>query len=455
MKIKLLMPGFAAAILFPALAQAQFSGSISLVQDLRIRDRNVRFSDSRLDALQMSAAIEDDSNALDLNSWGDNRAWLAKESSKTLKAEGSYFNGQEKSTGGTGNHNIASYTEFQSGVHTQLKSFELEAADTAERDKFAPSYMNETWLSKSPSGGAGYGCTVGRIMLGLHASLNSYKETDTDNSSGAATYKYADRQHAAGGAIAYKTDIGPAGVAFGGTADYVDRGYSSSMGSSSYERPSAGMQYGAQLVASFGNLLKLGLRGSAAKLRGDWTSPSSAYGYKTGPKEFGARVVLALGALTIGAETANKTEESRDDSAGSSYINILRTNRALAGGAALRLFGGRVLIGAEAGNSKWEYTDHNSGSPSNTTQDSFAGGVEVLPSARLAIRASARHLNSRYGFSSYKYTDDVFALGGGLHLTDNTALDLTVRRIISKSLSSTAPSEMNGLSGKVEMIMKF
>jgi|GEM_PF-2253606 len=378
------------------------------IKTARIRDRNMKFSSPRLEALQMSIAIEDETNALDLDSWGDNRAWLGTVKSNQIKIDTAFGNqkyaGVDEPGSYTGN---GAYGRSEYG-------FELEGMDHSQKDKYS-SYIR----TQRDSGiGAGWGHAFGNFLTGLHWNDNH------------TSIKYSDeidprkiRYQFAGAAAAVK--LGPAAI--GITADSVDLG------------GLRGTKYGAQAVVA-SNGFKAGLRASNMPLKKElhyYYSEPGQYSLRGFIKELGAKVswVVPGSSLNLGAEYSNYYENFETTSNGGTHhggSNVItgsygnryygsRTgSNAITTGAALRLFNDRMIIGAEHkhvvalrySRIKIRYT---------------TAGVEFRPIERLALR------------SSYQYRKDTWrgdpdgkmhtgAAGVGYNLSKIFSIDIMCRR---------------------------
>lgn len=358
------------------------------IESARTRDRSVRFSSARLDALQMSAAIDDDSNALTLENWGDNRAGLAVANKKSFKFTGagneySFSDGDSK------------YVSGQAGLAGQFNSFQIEAS--GEHD--FPPHSGVSFANAD----IGLGWKLGDLMLGTHVG---------GGWSGNAFPQYAIRP---GQALAYRIGDEHAGVDLGYTFDGILNR------NSNYDE--ATLKHGGQMIIRPSESMVIGLRGSFGSLRGVYNDGGTR---TANPNEAGARILWHVAGLPVdfGAEYAYAKSDgdfALTDYYGASADNDITETNSFRAGIAAHLLDNKLLAGVEYGVTKWTEDEHSTGNSYYYSSDYqynasngpkyISIGAELRPIQNLAIRASHRYTettyNDAYSYNSYwsSYSD--------------------------------------------------
>ena len=407
----------------------------------RLRDRNMKFSSPRLEAMQMRAAIEDETNALDLDRWGDNRAWLGVENSNQIKIGAALDNHKYLGLGPKEPGSIRGV-----GIYSRIENgFELEATDQTQKESYAL-YSKYTSTQKDSGMGIGWGRAFGNFLAGLHwnnnyASIKYSDETDARK----ARYQFA------GAAMAVKLGV----AALGATVDSVDIS------------GLRGTKYGAQATIA-SNGFKIGLRAARMPLK-------KRFGYlyyygsdesllKGFTRELGARVLWTVPGLPLdlGAECSNYYEKFETESNGQTYhggsSNIISgsysgyyyyggsraTSNTMTVGAALKLFKNRMLIGLE----------HKYVLPFSHTKIRYNTiGLELRPVERLALRSSYQ-----YGKTTWRGNPDdkahTGAVGLGYNFSKILSVDITGRRVKYIYVNSVY-TRFIGYDGHLAMSARF
>lgn len=363
--LALLVAGFPAA----AGAQEYFIGEEVFRYYARpFRDRAERFQSARADALQMRLAVNDESDGLTLENWGDNRADL-RAGDSSLKAEANFTGGSHYSPAewDVSGNRLGAYGRFGrlefEGLYIAQKSEKLNTATRSEFNRL--------------SGGVGMAFGPEELSFGLHANVNRAGDED---------WEEVTSNNSAGAALALKTDLYELGL----TADIVDRGTTDD--SNNYKVPRSGPQFGAQAMLKPFAGLKAALRAGIANLKGDNAHDGATVynNYKADLNETGARLEWRLEGLplTLGLEYAKMLYETSYTGSSSKTDATLKT-----AGAALRLLDERLVIGGEAQDLR---LDTGSG---KSKGQAITGGVELWILPGLAARGSYQLMHTESGTS--------------------------------------------------------
>jgi hypothetical protein len=368
------------------------------------RDRVERFQSARAEALQMSIAMDDPSDQLTLENWGDNRADL-KPAATSLTPDLSYTSADAYSGASK-----TSVTGGMAGVYGRASSFEYEGSYDYQNNDPGPRKDHEY------GGGFGYGHDFGGFSGGLHATagqISSKSATETIS-----------QQNTAGLAAAF----GGESLRLGLTADYLGRGSNNTAAKD--DEPYNGPSFGAQAIIAPEKDFKLGLRASYAPMKGDYSVSGKQYTVTSGDTELGARAELKRGGLTLAAEVSNFRTAPAYTYSGTDHKD--QTDNFMATvGAGLRLLEDKLLLGAEVKSLNQDDRSTSGASVSHFTDGwtIFTGGAELKLSRSLALRGSysASQDTAEAGGNKTKTKYDSFAAGLGYRSGD-LGIDLTLRR---------------------------
>lgn len=337
------------------------------------RDRSVRFQSARADALQMTLATDDESDRLTLENWADNRADLrAGESRLKLEANttgGKYYSPAEWDVSGN-----------RLGAYGRFGRLEVEGLFVAQKSE----KLNTTTRSEynRVSGGAAYAFGPENLSFGVHANINRSGDED---------WKEVSENNSLGAAMVYRSDL----YELGATADFVARGTKDD--DANYDVPRNGPQFGAQaMLKPFGGF-KAALRASMAKLTGDGANNGGTEyeNYKADHNEFGARLEWKLESLplTFGLEYSKLFYDPNYTAAGVFKKSELDMDLKSAG-AALRLLGDRLLLGAELQAFDGTMTNTSGAAVAESELESrtVTAGAELWILPGLAARASYQRM---------------------------------------------------------------
>ncbi len=374
------------------------------------RDRTERFQSARREALQMSLAIDDESDRLTMEGWGDNRADIRGGGSRIQgqfgKLSGDSFNGSGVKTD--------RYPGDRAGFYGRFGTFEAEISRmTRETEPVSGGSAAEYTRT---GGGAGFSFGYQAVRLGLHGNAGSAEdtgaETETFNKSGGAALALA---------------AGP--FELGATLDYVDRGMRDTS-NSPYEITRGGPSAGGQAILKLPGGLKGGLRASLTRLSGDYNPASGASGEFGGNNnELGARAEWAFTFLPLTvAASYDKLYMDPEIKYGGSSMMVETYNDLKSLAAAFRPFGGRLLIGAEISDLGVSYETFTNGSGGGATKIdglTMTGGAELWLLPGFAVRASYQKMEIKSGGDEFNYKN----FGGGVGLKGaHFSLDGSVRR---------------------------
>jgi len=374
------------------------------------RDRTERFQSARKEALQMSLAIDDESDRLTMENWGDNRADIRAGGSRI---QGQYGKLSGDSFDGSGN-NIVRYPGDKAGFYGRFGTFEAEVSRlTRETEPISGGPADKYTRT---GGGAGFSFGYQTVRLGLHGNAGSTEdtgaETETFNKSGGAALALA---------------AGP--FELGATLDYVDRGMRDTS-NSPYEITRTGPSAGGQAILKLPGGLKGGLRASFTKLSGEYKPSSGGKADSSGNNnELGARAEWAFTflPLTVAASFDHLYMDPEVESfGGPAMVETYSDLKTLA--AAFRPFGGRVLIGAEIsdlGVSYQPFVNGAGGAKAEFDGTTMTGGAELWLLPGFAVRASYQKMEIKEGTDEYNYKN----FGGGVGLKGaRFSLDASARR---------------------------
>lgn len=375
------------------------------------RDRTERFQSARKEALQMSLAIDDESDRLTMECWGDNRADIRGGGSR-LQAQYGKLSGEDFNGSGV---KTDEYPGDRGGLYGRFGTVEAEFSHYMAEYKPLPSGVTEKY--ERAAGGAGLSFGYQAVRLGLHGNIASAEDGDAEMET---------RANSAGAALALAA--GP--FELGATLDYVDRGMED-VSTSPYEITRGGPSAGGQAIIKLPGGLKGGLRASLTKLSGDYKPASGGSGEFTGNNnELGARAEWAFTflPLTVAASYDMLYMDPEIKSGGASMMgetsNDLKT---LA--AAFRPFGGRLLLGAEISDLGLKYetfTNGVSGGAMEIDGLKMTGGAELWLLPGFAVRASYQKMELKMAGTESKFKS--FGAGVGLK-GDRFSLDGSVRRL--------------------------
>lgn len=375
------------------------------------RDRTERFRSPRGEALQMGPAVNDESDQLTLENWGDNRADIRSGSSKVKVIAGG--------PGGTTYNGSSTDQEYSGGVaglYGRFGTFELEGSRLRQEARDSGSSNKDEY--ERTGAGAGFSFGGEGARLGLHGNFNKGKDPGNEIEM---------PNNSVGAALAFRPGIFELGV----TADYVDRGLKLTDGSMEAKR--GGPLLGAQvMIKPFGGF-KAALRISKAKLSGDYTGPGFKYDFEGDNTEFGARAEWKFKAvpltLAFDYEKLLMTPEYSQPgfSARSETENSLKS-----AAAAFHFFDGRFLLGAEAQELKIgsdEYFNNAFfGSHEHTTMVTAAGGTEIWLLPWFGLRGSYKRMDIRDDLTKAELFYNTTAAGVGLK-GENLSLDISARKM--------------------------
>jgi len=383
-----------------------FSGSLDVRNNVAqylvrpYRDRTERFRSARTEALQMSLAMDDESDQLTLENWADNRADIRPGSSKV------------KATAGVLGAQLADetdeYTGNIAGAYGRFGAVEAEASMLQEK-------FNSDEYQKVAAG-AGFSFGGEGMRLGLHGNMN----LGTDSPAGDDEVQLAN--HSAGAALALITDL----YELGATVDYVDRG----MKVDSDEVKRSGPALGGQAMIKPFKGLKAALRASFAKLSGGFTVGANEFELAADNVELGARAEWKLENLPLTlAVSYDRLSMNPEYTLGAASDRGETANSLKSAGAALRLLGGRVLLGVEAQQFDLKYDVYSNGVLSGAaemTWNAVIGGAEVWVLPGFALRGSFQRRRADNGAS--ELFSNILAAGAGLK-GEKLSLDLSARVI--------------------------
>ena len=374
------------------------------------RDRTERFQSARKEALQMSLAIDDASDSLTMEGWGDNRADIRGGSSRMQvqygKFSGESFNGSGAKTD--------EYPGDRGGFYGRFGTVEAEFSHYMLESKPLPSGTAETY--ERTAGGAGLSFGYQTVRLGLHGNSVSAEDEDTEMKT---------RNASAGAALALAA--GP--FELGATLDYVDRGMKD-VSTSPYEITRGGPSAGGQAIIKLPGGLKGGLRASLTKLSGDYKFAGSSGEFAGNNNELGARAEWAFTflPLTVAASYDMLYMDPEIKFGGASAMGETSNNlKTLA--AAFRPFGGRLLLGAEISDLGLKYETFTNGASNGVMEIdglTMTGGAELWLLPGFAVRASYQKMEIKMGGSESQSKS--VAAGVGLK-GDHLSLDGSVRRL--------------------------
>jgi hypothetical protein len=374
------------------------------------RDRTERFQSARKEALQMSLAINDESDRLTMEGWGDNRADIRGGGSR-IQGQFGKLSGDSFNSSGV---NTYRYPGDRAGAYGRFGTIEAEYSRFMQETQPVTSGPTERY--ERNAGGAGLSFGYQAVRLGLHGNVG--KATDDATS-------FETRNNSAGGALALAA--GP--FELGATLDYVDRGMDYT-GPSPYGITRRGPSAGGQAIIKLPSGLKGGLRASLTKLSGEATpsfGPSSDFSGNN--NELGARAEWAFSfmPLTVAASYDMLYMDPEFKSGASKVMAETRNNlKTLA--AAFRPFGGRVLIGAEISDLGISYETFTNGTGGGATKIdglTMTGGAELWLLPGFAVRGSYQKMELKVAGDEGNYK----SFGGGVGLKgDHLSLDGSVRR---------------------------
>lgn len=377
-------------IMFPMNVSAQLVDTWidNYIATARIRDRNIKSSSPRLESLQMGVAIEDESNVLDLDSWGDNRAWLGASKFKQIKVD-TAFGDQEYSDGSK----PMSYAGF--GAYGRFGNFELEGMFRSKETE----YTSYTRTNEILGIGVGWGHSFGGLLIGLHSNSNLHYRKYSDVIMGVykSTYQFV------GAAMAVKLGQSAIGV----TVDRVN--FDEYLGS----------KYGAQVVID-SNRFKVGFRASIMPLEKDWQSGVNNYLRTEEWKEFGVRFLWTPSKLPInlGAEYSNHHTNYKTTRNGAEYSNSSSIIDVITVGTTLKLMK-NSLIGVEAKRINWD---------NDVIIQYSTVGMEIFPMKKLVLRGSFQHSCAKEDGEQDEKTG-TYAVGLGYNFSKSFSVDISGRYI--------------------------
>lgn len=397
------------AFAMPAAVSAQgkmyyFDSEVFNLYARPYRDRVSRFESPRTEALQMSVAMNDASDQVTLENWGDNRADIRSGASQVKVFGGA--------SGGKTYSGATKYTDSGSrfGAYTRFGRFEAEAFGENQKEE-RPTSVGEYHAF---SGGAAAAFGTEALSFGLHANVNRTGDTD---------WTEVVNNNTAGAALAFKTDLYELGL----TADFLDRGDRED--SSNFDIPLQGPSLGAQAMLKPFAGFKAALRASMARLTADSAHNGSTkyLDYKADYNEMGARLEWRLEKLplTFGLEYGGYFTDPNYTKLGVFKKSELDCSVKTAG-VALRLLGERLLLGVEAKDLRMKQTGTSGTTVSRQSDDAqiMTGGAELWILPGFSARASVQKLQTGSGSSETNCT----TLAGGLGIKgENFNLDASVR----------------------------
>lgn len=356
----------------------------------RLRDRTMKFSSPRLEALQMDIAFETQANSFDLDCWGDNRAWLGYKNQGQVRVDAAL--GRQTQDNGK---EPMSYSG--GGAYAGYWGIEIEGMSRVQKNEWV-SY-NET--IRDYGAGAGLGHAFGKFLIGAH-----HNELYISDSAPEPYGSYKNSYKYTGGGVA--VDAAP--FAIGITAD------------STMVNEMSGPKYGFQAIYSNGGL-KAGVRTSLTDLKYTWINGSAHYYGTYGTKdvhisEGGGKILWVVPRLPVGlgaeyAKYSSKTtlHSETDNESGKGEIEMLGA------GGIVRLFGKRLLLGAE-----YKITNYLGLRKVNY----YTEGIEFKPLANLSLYGSYQIRKQTWNDGT-EATRRISAAGMSIYLTDAFSVDSVAR----------------------------
>lgn len=400
------------------------------------RDRTERFSSARVEALQMGLAVDDESNQLTLENWGDNRADI-RPGSPRLKASGGGLGGTTYDGAGAKDEKHSWET---AGLYGRFGTLELEVSHLRQE---VSSYGSPAPPAEYKKNGAGAAVSFGGegARFGLHGNMNQAKQPS-------ANLKIPNAS--AGGAAAFRAG----NYEFGFTVDMVGRGVEVTDGSMEAKRngPMVGLQARMKPFSGF----TAALRGSIAKLTGETTKSGNKYGLEGDNKEVGGRIEWKIGVipltLALGFEKLIMDPEYKE---GNTYKRNLTENQLKVSAAAFHFFGGRFLLGAETQQLKINsdvYHNNTFNSHTHLSLFSMAAGTEVWLLPGFGLRGSVKRMEIQDDTSTSEMFYNTVAAGVALK-GENLSLDFSARKM--KGDNKNDPKQDEFTEGKVVLGYKF
>ncbi len=354
------------------------------------RDRSERFRSARVNALQMRLAVDDESDTITLENWGDNRADL-KSKTSAIKFNANVARGDVHSS--TSNSKKIGNS---GGIYAKFDRLEIEAASVHQvTNNGTPPNTEYHKLSA----GAAFAFGPEDFSFGVHADGNREGENTS-----------------IGVAAILRKDL----YELGATSDFIWHGA---------DNPRTGPALGVQVLLKPFQGLKTALRGSRTTLAMDDAiiDASSYRNYKIYRSEFGARMEFRFNTvpLTLGAEYSSCLDDTSYIT-GSSW-KIKHDTNLLIVGVAIHLLEERLMFGVET----QKFISENTYSPGSSVikvdKDgrTLTGGAELWVLPGFAVRASAQKIDTAaYG---NEVDGTTFAAGAGFK-GDRFSVDASVRR---------------------------
>jgi len=374
------------------------------------RDRTERFRSARTEALQMSLAVNDESDQLTLENWGDNRADI-RPGSSMVKISAGGINGTTYS----GSLTDQEFSGNAAGVYGRFGTFEAEASHLREEARdFGGSGKDEF---EKNTAGAGVSFGGEGVRLGLHGNLNKGMDPGS---------KLELPNNAAGAALAFRAGI----FELGATADYVDRGLKDP--SDSLEVKRSGPAVGGQALIKPFKGFRAALRASLAKLSGDLNDSGAKADFEGDNTEAGMRAEWKLESIPlILAARWEKLIMTPEYRQGNLSARVQAENRLKSSAAAFHFFGGRFLLGVELQELAIdydEYTNNSFTSHQHLTVFTGAGGTEVWLLPWFGLRGSYKRMETRDNITKAETYNNTLGAGVGLK-GESLSLDVSARKI--------------------------
>lgn len=400
-----------------AAAQVEDSYTPRALPGLRTRMRKVKFTSLRLAALQLDLAVEDGSNVIALDNWGDNYAGLAHE----VKTKLQVLYGRDEITDDTDSPAKRSFPGlyYSQTLGNCLGAFEVEGlSDNLSRD-----YLT---LDK-PSAAAAFGAASGNLLAGIGGGLAREEDSYRVDVNFYDLHDYDNRELVAG--LGYVIPFQESSLTLGadGGVHYFQRYYEANYGSDRTDTEDLkGPKYGFQAILKTAQGV-LGARYLHQAIQGRYSSTYYSYNSSYGISSDTIHFDEEIGHEELEARWFRKFEDIPFNF-GMDWMRTIDTTRDSAqdrsdswGAGLTWRIDTAALLGVE-------YRNSNNYDYIKTT--SISTGIEFPVFERMRLRFSYRDIKSKYrwGWTELYRTG---AAGVGYKLGESSRLDGVLSRTIN------------------------
>lgn len=436
----------------------------------RSQDRGTKLRSMRLDALQLDLAIEDETNFIGLDKWGDNRAGIIKDEKTRAVVAGNVYSSETEQSASKTDADESAYGVYGVWVG-ETQAVEGDFLFFSGEDDQNVSAGNEKTTGDTNMYNVGYSYSFGNLLLGARVTSMPTDLEIKDKSSSINPMKADPTETLYGIGVGYIIPLNEnASVTIGANFDLAQvKGDMTGQISGDLDEDGIdevidikkglgvdGNAYGLQGIFAFNDIVRLGLRYSSVSMDDEVTQAVSGVLSSYGPfdltskdkkeqeeSEFGIRLLSKFPdyPLNVGLEYFSSIEEETETGTSGATsgrkTGYEKTEMADTGiGVAYKFLEEKLIAGLEFHTTsleEWEGLDADDDDIIDTTSKvetdgtRYSLGIEYLFLENLAGRISygiGKDTQKQSGQTDIKTDENILGLGIGYTWVDKGKVDL-------------------------------